>query len=125
MLNINQLISNIIVENQNRNFTQENIYDTPIEPTKSEWETINFNGKNYLQRKFLIKKNKQVKFFLVEVLNIADKINHFPELLIKENLIVVSLTTHDLNQVSDTDIMFAKKIDDVYDDIKFIDELNF
>jgi pterin-4a-carbinolamine dehydratase len=52
-----------------------------------------------------------VRFFVNEVMQIADKQNHHPSLLVEYALVKVSITDHDLGRVSEKCIKFMEAVD--------------
>ena len=62
-------------------------------------------------------------FFLTEVLEKSEEMNHHPILLIDHNKITVKLMTLSMNDISELDLDLAKYIDEIYDDIKYIEFL--
>jgi len=47
---------------------------------------------------------------------------HHPALIITSETVQVELYTHDINEVSELDLKLARFIDEIYDDVKFIQE---
>jgi pterin-4a-carbinolamine dehydratase len=45
-----------------------------------------------------------------------------PHLEVSKDNVKVILYTHDINDVSELDLKLAKFIDEIYDDVKFIEE---
>lgn len=128
----NSLLEKIIFKSQkinfdlsksfNSNMLSENIkidnpyVDTPIDPSRGEWKSDN----DMLSCNFLFKNEKHVIFFINQILEKAIKKRHHPEILINHKNVIIKLTTHDLNQITEIDIEMAKFISDVYDDVNFI-----
>jgi len=105
----------------NSNLISESIYDnpysgTPIKPDKGEWAEED----NMLRCNFTFKNERHVLFFINQILEKAMKVRHHPELYVDHKNVTVSLSTKDLNQITDLDLKMAKFISDVYDDTQFI-----
>ena len=132
---MSRLLENILSKNQKINFDfsksfnrQNQILDfdrdnqLPVHPKESSWETIvDHQGLEVLQKNYKFKTLKHLIYFTNELLKKADSINHHPEILITEgNMITVSLYTHDLNQITELDIDMSKHLDEIYEDIFYI-----
>lgn len=98
------------------------IPDVPIQAVQKEWEEIETYDKNYINRMFSFEKYKHLMFFVNEVLNISNEMMHHPELNIFDLNVDINLFTHDINDVSELDIKLSKIIDEIYEDIRFIQE---
>ena len=61
---------------------------------------------------------KEVMAFVNEVMQIADKQNHHPSLLVEYALVKVSITDHDLGKVSEKCIKFMEAVDLIEINIK-------
>lgn len=75
-----------------------------------------------MHNNWLLENNKQVKtfhfsnykavmVFVIEVMQIAEKQNHHPSLLVEYALVIVSITDHDLGRVSEKCIKFMETVD--------------
>lgn len=95
-------------------------YDTPIDPSESSWEEITHRNETFLKKTYIFKNTQQIKYFIDEFLNKANKVNYFPELFLKENQIKVFLKNEFVNQIMDEDILFSKFLDEIYEDIHYI-----
>jgi len=51
--------------------------------------------------------------FITKIALESEKMNHHPDILISYNKVNIKLITHDINQISDKDIVLAKKIDEL------------
>ncbi|GIU72054.1 MAG: putative pterin-4-alpha-carbinolamine dehydratase [Candidatus Nitrosocaldaceae archaeon] len=72
------------------------------------WEII--NGK--LSKEFKFKDFNQAFGFMTRVALEAEKMNHHPEWFNVYNKVRIELITHDINGISNFDIMLAKKIEE-------------
>lgn len=98
------------------------IIDLPISAEKSDWEEVDDYEKTSLSKVFQFKRHKHLRFFVNEVLKESDRMMHHPLLTVNSDSIKVELFTHDFNDVSESDIKLAKHIDEIFEDIKFIQE---
>jgi 4a-hydroxytetrahydrobiopterin dehydratase len=98
------------------------IPELPIEAKTTEWEEVSDFGKTTLQRTFSFERHKHLRFFVNEILKTADEMHHHPELVVNSETVQVELYTHDINEVSELDLKLARFIDEIYEDVKFIQE---
>jgi len=98
------------------------IPELPIEATTTEWEEVSDFYKTSLVRTFTFDRDKHLRFFVNEILKTAEETMHHPALNIERMKVQVELYTHDINEVSEQDLKMAKFIDEIFDDIKFIQE---
>ena len=98
------------------------IPEMPIEATQSDWEEITDYSKTYLSRDFYFEKHKHLRYFVSEVLKESDEMMHHPTLEVGSDHVKVNLYTHDINNVSDLDLNLSRFVDEIYDDVKFIQE---
>ena len=73
------------------------------------WEEI--EGK--LCKDFKFKDFIESFSFITKIALESEKMNHHPDILISYNKVNIKLITHDINQISDKDIVLAKKIDEL------------
>lgn len=73
----------------------------------NEWELIG----NTIKKEFVFKDFIETIKIINEIADIANKLNHHPEWFNVYNKLEITLTTHDVNGLSDLDFNFAKKID--------------
>lgn len=53
---------------------------------------------------------KEVMVFVNKVANIAEKENHHPDMNVYYNKVIIKLTTHEINGLSENDFILAAKI---------------
>jgi len=99
-----------------------NIPELPVEASKSEWEEVSDFYKTVLSKRFSFEKHKHLRYFVLEALKESDIMMHHPLLEIGSDYVKVELYTHNINEISEMDLKLAKFIDEVYEDIKFIQE---
>ena len=88
----------------------------PLQVTKSEWQIES----DVISRVYHVDNRRHFSYFLNNILDHALEIGHDPVMIVKFPNISIKLSTHDLDQVTELDFEFAKFIDEVYEDIKFI-----
>ena len=76
---------------------------------KSDWE----EGGNKLTKTFHFKDFKQVMPFVNQVMKIADKQNHHPDIKINYNKVKLSITDHEKGGVSEKCHKLVKAIDNI------------
>ncbi len=76
-----------------------------------EWSIV--NGK--LIKEFIFKDFNSAIGFIVRVALEAEKLNHHPEWFNVYNKVRIELITHDINGISNFDILLAKKIEEKYE----------
>ena len=98
-----------------------NVNDTtPIDPKASMWQQTTRNDIELMQRSYTFQNTKLLMYFLDEVYYIADNLNHHPRLIIDNLKVDVELYTHDINQVTHTDIILSEKINQIVEEINII-----
>lgn len=98
------------------------IPELPIEAKTTEWEEFSDFEKTSLRRTFSFERHKHLRFFVNEILKTSEEMQHHPSLFVASETVQVELYTHDINEVSELDLKLAKFIDEIYDDVKFIQE---
>lgn len=67
-----------------------------------------------LSKEFVFKDFNEAIGFMIRVALEAEKLNHHPEWFNVYNKVKIDLITHDINGISNYDIMLAKKIEEIY-----------
>lgn len=137
-MSMNLILENIIKNRNNHKFNfskslNENIYNTPSENSTenlpisvraSSWEeTQNKFGIKSLNRVYNFSSSKHQEYFLIQCLRKSNNMNHAPYIEIYEMKTYISLYTKDLNEITESDIHLSKFLDEVFNDIKSIQEL--
>ncbi|HWR36853.1 MAG TPA: 4a-hydroxytetrahydrobiopterin dehydratase [Clostridia bacterium] len=68
-----------------------------------------------IQRKFEFPDFRGAMAFVTKVADIAESINHHPDINISYNHVTLSLTSHDSGGITNRDLKLAAQIDDVLD----------
>ena len=132
---MSSLLENVINKNNKLVFDfskslNENIYQNydvemslPIEPESNSlgWQEYHENKKNFIGKAYYFEYYKHMIYFVNEILSYANVKNYYPEISIKENNVFISLTTKDINEVTESDIEYSKYIDEIFDEIKYIE----
>lgn len=83
-----------------------------IQPELKELKDWKFIDKT-IEKKFKFLNFSQALGFIVQVGLLAEKKNHHPELFNVYNKVIIRLTTHDAEGVTDKDIDLAKAIEQI------------
>jgi 4a-hydroxytetrahydrobiopterin dehydratase len=78
-----------------------------IESDLNEWAIQN----ELLVKEFVFSTFQDAINFVNEVAKIADEADHHPDIFISYNKVKISLTTHDLGEISEKDYLLAKAIE--------------
>ena len=68
---------------------------------------------NKIQREFIFKDFLSAFNFIKEIADLAESLNHHPDIFKSYNKVIISLTTHDLGGVSKKDFKLAMEIDNL------------
>ena len=68
---------------------------------------------NKIQREFIFKDFLSAFNFIKEIADLAESLNHHPDIFNSYNKVIISLTTHDLGGVSKKDFKLAMEIDNL------------
>ncbi|MGB7287201.1 MAG: 4a-hydroxytetrahydrobiopterin dehydratase [Salaquimonas sp.] len=77
----------------------------------NEWKMV--DGRDAISRSFKFKSFNAAFGFMSRVAIMAEKLNHHPEWFNVYNRVDVTLTTHDVDGLSDLDVKMAKFIDQI------------
>ena len=75
----------------------------------SNWKLLD----NKIQREFIFKDFLSAFNFIKEIADLAENLNHHPDIFNSYNKVIISLTTHDLGGVSKKDFKLATEIDNL------------
>ena len=79
-----------------------------------DWESIN-DDRDAITKEFKFKDFKSAFAFMTLVALKAEEIGHHPEWFNVYNKVKITLTTHDVNGLSEKDIILGKFIDNQYE----------
>ena len=111
-----------VINKSNVNFVGTDINELPLEVEESSWSTINDDSKTYLSKTYIFNSQRHLIYFINETIVKSDLMNHHPIVILNHNQVTVQLYTHELNDVTDQDIALKTHIDEIYDDILFLNE---
>jgi 4a-hydroxytetrahydrobiopterin dehydratase len=77
--------------------------------TAAGWETL--EGRDAVKKTFVFRNFIEAFGFMAQTAIWAEKLNHHPEWSNVYKTVEVTLTTHDLNGLSDLDLKLAEKMD--------------
>ena len=78
------------------------------------WKATN-DQRDAIYKEFKFSDFKSAFFFMTKVALKAEEISHHPEWFNVYNKVVVTLTTHDVNGLSEKDILLGKYMDNQYE----------
>ena len=102
---------------------QTSYEEVPISAGNPRWETVEGNQKISLIKVYKILNFQNFLYFINQILMLADKKAHHPDLNISHDTVTISLYTNDVNDVTEIDIEMSREIDEIYEDIYFIESL--
>jgi 4a-hydroxytetrahydrobiopterin dehydratase len=79
-----------------------------------DWEIQKFP--NRMIKKFKFKKRKHLFNFIEDVLEYENENQHHGEITIRYKTVTVKVWTHDLNDITDVDIEYARTLNEIYKD---------
>ena len=79
-----------------------------------DWESTN-DDRDAITKEFKFKDFKSAFAFMTSVALKAEEIGHHPEWFNVYNKVKITLTTHDVNGLSEKDIILGKFIDNLYE----------
>ena len=88
----------------------------PIAPSKNVWDHL--EDPEALQRLFVFDDAKGIIYFLEDVIQLQEHMSHHGRLLVDGLQVLVQINTHSLNRVTDLDVEWAKKVDEIYNDVR-------
>jgi len=91
--------------------------DVPIVPFKETWEVL--NKPQRLLKDFKFKSFFHLKNFLNEVLEYQEELHHHAAITVNHLLIRIEVFTHDVEEVTEIDLEYAKAVDLIHEDIQY------
>lgn len=80
-----------------------------LKSLNSNWKLVD----NKIQREFIFKDFLSAFNFIKKLADLAEILNHHPDIFNSYNKVIISLTTHDLGGVSKKDFKLAMEIDNL------------
>jgi pterin-4a-carbinolamine dehydratase len=90
----------------------------PINAPKPTWEQL--EGPNRLVRTFSFGSFESLKFFIEQLLDFQEAMNHHGDIRISKYDITIEAYSHDLGEVTDRDIKYAKEVDLIFRDAQSV-----
>ena len=88
----------------------------PVIPFKETWEVV--DSPQRLMKDFKFKSFFYLKNFLNELIEYQEEINHHAKITVEHLEIRVEVHTHDVDEVTEIDLEYAKAADLIYEDIQ-------
>ena len=91
--------------------------ELPVEvKDKSKWKLK--EDPERLLRIYRLPKEKEFKYFVQDLLELQDEEGHHARITLQYPQVKIELWTHDLKQVTESDIQWAEKADKIYNGYK-------
>lgn len=90
--------------------------ELPVTPSKNEWTML--TDPEALQRFFEFKNTTSLLYFLEDIIQLQDTMNHHGRVLIDHMNVLVQINTKTLERVTDLDVEWAQKVDEIYKDTR-------
>ena len=90
----------------------------PIKVKQSQW--VVEKSPNRLTRQYHFEDYSQLVFFVSRLLSYANKLNHYPDLEVGYDTVLVTTYTHSLQDVTEQDIRITKMSDQIYSDAVYV-----
>tara|TARA_R100000008_G_scaffold86406_1_gene79380 strand:- start:2147 stop:2482 length:336 start_codon:yes stop_codon:yes gene_type:complete len=102
---------------EDKKMIRESFRDTlPVTPTKNKWTML--DDPEVLQRLFEFKNTISLLYFLEDLVQLQDTMNHHGRILIDHMSVLVQINTKSLERVTDLDVEWAQKVDEIYKDTR-------
>jgi pterin-4a-carbinolamine dehydratase len=92
---------------------------TPIVvPNEKKWELL--DGPEALQRLFKFDNTISLIYFLEDVIQLQQEMNHHGRILIDGLQVLIQINTKVMDRVTDLDVEWTRKVDEIYNDTKSV-----
>ena len=91
--------------------------EIPISVEKSEWVTL--NSPTRLYRKYIFNDYRQMRSFIINLMDYQNKLQHHGLLTIEEDTVSIETYTHDVDDITELDLEMAKFSDQLYEDVGY------
>jgi len=88
----------------------------PISPTEKTWDHL--ENPDALQRLFSFDEAKELIFFLEDIIQMQEEMRHHGKMLVDGLEVLVQVSTNVVSRVTDLDVEWAARVDQIYEDIK-------
>lgn len=104
---------NKILNEQKGDLPKYSPQDLPIKPRdNSKWKVL--NDPNRYRREFELKGFRRFSNFVQDVLELQDETKHHGKILLVYPKVIIEVNTHVLNDVTDVDRDWCRKVDQIY-----------
>ena len=110
------LMENYFLEERQNKIQESLPKDVPISPKKQKWEMT--KNPEALRRTFELSSAQQLIYFLEDLIQMQESMGHHGKMLIDRNAVTVQVSTHSLERVTDLDVEWAAKVDEIYEDVE-------
>lgn len=86
----------------------------PVVPKKETWTRT--ENPETIRKLFRFKTSVQQVNFLEDVIQMQDAMEHHGKMLVEKNAVLVQVSTEILQRVTDLDVEWAAKVDEIYED---------
>jgi len=94
--------------------------DVPVKPVRSVWQVV--QNPERLVRPYVFKDAGGLKYFVNNLIDYQEKVQHHANIEIDHLTVVVSTSTKDLNSVTELDKELASFCDEIFEDITFFED---
>ena len=101
----------------------ESVDDVPVQVEKSEWAVV--EQPERLARKYKFDDTSTRNWFLRELLEDESNNGHHGKITIDALEVIVEVWTHDVDAITELDIEYAGRCDDIYGDVALLGELGY
>ena len=91
----------------------------PVQIRHSTWEHL--EDPRRISKNFSFESLEQMKYFITEVLEVAEVKNHDINMMIAGKDVTIETYTHDLQDVTELDIQIARACDQIFRDSRYIE----
>lgn len=90
----------------------------PVRIKSSTWEHL--EDPRRISKNFSFESLEQMKYFITEVLDVAEVRNHEINMVITGREVTIETYTHDLQDITELDLQIARSCDQIFRDAKSI-----
>lgn len=91
----------------------------PVRIKNSTWEHL--ENPRRISKQFTFASLEQLKYFIVEVLDVAEVKNHDISMMVEGKSVTIETYTHDLQDVTELDIQIARACDQIFRDSRYVE----
>ena len=94
----------------------------PVSIKSSTWEHL--EDPRRISKQFSFTSLEKQKYFISEVLEVAEVRNHDIKILIEGKDVTIETYTHDLQDITELDLQIARACDQIFRDSRYIEVIN-